>query len=90
MKRTKLRIEITADDCAICTENVIEGEFIVLSCSHVFHANCYFECMKQTCPMCRKESKITWFLNNDEKKFIRQWRDSSPLMTAALLSPLEI
>ncbi len=49
-------------ECSICLE-VMSGNKteigLVKSCSHIFHFECLWDwlCLKQTCPMCRENTK---------------------------------
>jgi hypothetical protein len=48
------------DECAICTEQILETQDIPLHCGHWFHLNCLKLATKMECPMCR-----TQFDNNE-------------------------
>jgi hypothetical protein len=42
------------DDCAICHDNMYDGQNIVqLPCNHIFHSNCINPWPKDSCPLCR-------------------------------------
>ena len=49
----------TIGECAICLEDIDEGEFVTTECKHTFHPNCFIELcsrgINQKCPLCRKD-----------------------------------
>jgi hypothetical protein len=53
------------DECAICTEQILETQDVPLHCGHWFHLNCLKLATKMECPMCR-----TQFDNNEIERLI--------------------
>lgn len=62
-------IERNERDCPICLTKLYEKKTILLSCSHVFHANCLgafetFSDGQRKCPVCRSSYKKKLFTDN--------------------------
>ena len=49
----------TIGECAICLDEIDEGEFVTTECKHTFHPNCFMELCSSgrdpKCPLCRKD-----------------------------------
>lgn len=51
----------TIGECAICLDEIDEGEFLTTECKHTFHPGCFMDLdlrsigIKTTCPLCRKD-----------------------------------
>jgi len=46
-------------ECAICLDEIDEGEFLTTECKHTFHPNCFMDLcsigINTTCPLCRTD-----------------------------------
>jgi hypothetical protein len=42
-------------ECSICYELLNMQVPVILGCKHVFHVSCLKQCVKNTCPLCRRE-----------------------------------
>ena len=52
----------TIGECAICLDEIDEGEVVTTECKHTFHPSCFMDLdlrrlsgITTTCPLCRKD-----------------------------------
>lgn len=47
------------EQCAICFNDLTDGNVILLTCEHMFHCDCISSCRTPQCPLCRKQLEPT-------------------------------